>query len=261
MPHEPSLRIAYGDDPNQFGELRLPAGAGPHPVLVFLHGGFWRALYDLAYARPLCADLTQHGFATWNLEYRRVGQVGGGWPGTLADVAAGMDQLRTLAEAHPLDLARVVTMGHSAGGHLALWAAARHRLPPDHTLRGSDPLVVQVAISLAGVTDLGLGAQMHLGGGAVQALLGGAPEDVPDRYALASPRALLPLGVKQILVNGTADETVPSVLSSTYHTAARTAGDDATLHLLPGVGHFAVAETGTEAWATVMALTLAALIS
>src|SRR5215469_557895 len=105
--------IAYDNAPEQFGELSVPDGAGPHPVLAFMHGGFWRARYDLAYARPLCAMLAAQGIATWNLEYRRVGQQGGGWPGTLHDVATGIDHLRVLARQHPLDLARVVTMGHS----------------------------------------------------------------------------------------------------------------------------------------------------
>ena len=246
---------SYGAAPQQFGELRLPEGTGPHPVVVFLHGGFWRARYDLAYARPLCDMLTAQGFATWNLEYRRVGQLGGGWPGTLHDVAAGIDHVRTLAMQHPLDLAQVIAMGHSAGGHLALWAAARHRLPVGNELATSDPLPIFAAVSLAGVTDLRLGAQLRLGNGAVQDFLGGEPEDVPERYDAASPRVLLPLGVRQVLVNGADDDIVPSILSTTYHAAAVALGDLATLHVLPNVEHFAVAEPQTVAWATIMRLT------
>lgn len=247
--------LRYGPAPQQFGELRLPAGVGPHPVVVFLHGGFWRARYDLAYARPLCADLTAQGFATWNLEYRRVGQAGGGWPGTLLDVSAGIDHLRSLATEHALDLARVITMGHSAGGHLALWAAARARLPATNPLASANPLPIFAAVSLAGVTDLRLGAELNLGSGAVQAFLGGSPEAVPERYDAASPREWLPLGMRQVLINGAEDDTVPPVLSERYHAAAVASGDDATLHVLAGVEHFAVATTGTAAWAIVTRLT------
>ncbi len=249
------LTLPYGPATQQFGELRLPAGAGPHPVVVFIHGGFWRARYDLDYARPLCEDLTAQGFATWNLEYRRVGQPGGGWPGTLLDIAAGIDYLRTLAAEHALNLARVITMGHSAGGHLALWAAARRRLPATNPLASVDPLTIFAVVSLAGVTDLRLGAAMNLGNGAVQAFLGGSPEAVPERYDAASPREWLPLGARQVLINGAEDDTVPAVLSERYHAAALASGDDATLHVLAGVEHFAVATAGTAAWATVTRLT------
>src|SRR6185437_307494 len=129
LPHAPSgaLRLAYGTDPNQFGDLWLPSGAGPHPVVVFLHGGYWRARYDISYTHPIAADLAARGIAVWNLEYRRVGQSGGGWPGTFEDVARGFDALHDLAQQHSLDLARVVVMGHSAGGHLAFWLAAGKR--------------------------------------------------------------------------------------------------------------------------------------
>jgi acetyl esterase/lipase len=252
---------AYGEAPEQFGELSVPDGAGPHPVLAFLHGGFWRARYDLAYARPLCATLVSHGIATWNLEYRRVGQPGGGWPGTLRDVATGIDHLRVLAQHHPLDPARVVTMGHSAGGHLALWVAARHRLPSHNPLAGDDPLPIHAAISLAGVTDLRLGAHMRLGNGAVQDFLGGEPSAVSERYDMASPRELLPLGVRQVLVHGADDDVVPSILSTSYHAAALAAGDAISLHVLAGVEHFALVEPQTAAWATVMRLTQAIMSS
>src|SRR5579872_5792979 len=123
-------RLRYGPDPLHFGDLRLPGGTGPHPVVVMVHGGFWRARFNLEYAGHLCAALAALGIATWNVEYRRLGDTGGGWPGTLLDVAAAADHLRTLAAPYHLDLSRVVAMGHSAGGHLALWLAARRRRWP-----------------------------------------------------------------------------------------------------------------------------------
>jgi acetyl esterase/lipase len=205
--------------------------------------------------------LTAQGIATWNLEYRRVGQHGGGWPGTLHDIAAGIDQLRVLARRYPLDLARVVTMGHSAGGHLALWASARHRLPSGHALASDEPLSIFAAVALAGVTDLRMGARIRLGNGAVQDFLGGGPSVIPERYDVASPRELLPLGVRQVLVHGADDDVVPSVLSTSYHDAALVAGDDISLHMLAGVEHFAPVEPQTAAWATVMRLAQAVINS
>ena len=134
---EAQHRIAYGPGPQQFGELRLPDGAGPHPVVIVVHGGCWLAEYDLGYMSSLAAALTADGVATWSIEYRRVGDDGGGWPGTFDDVGAAADHLREIAAEHELDLERVVAVGHSAGGHLALWLAARHGLSVDGGLRGA----------------------------------------------------------------------------------------------------------------------------
>ena len=136
----PDARVAYGADPFQFGELRLPPGGGPHPVAVVIHGGFWRAAYSLDHIGHLCEALRAEGVATWSLEYRRIGNSGGGWPGTLEDVAAGVEYLREMGPKHRLDLGRVVVVGHSAGGQLALWVAGRGG--------------VQGVVSLAGVADL-----------------------------------------------------------------------------------------------------------
>jgi acetyl esterase/lipase len=240
-PPAADAREPYGDDPSQFGDLRLPPGRGPHPVVVYLHGGFWRAAFSLEHAGHICAALTRAGLATWSLEYRRLGQPGGGWPGTFDDVARGAHQLRDLARRYPLDLERTLAIGHSAGGHLALWLAAAHHLP----LLG--------AVSLAGVCDLRQAAELHLSNGVVEELLGGSPNEVPERYAQASPRERLPLGLHQSLVHGTADDRVPYSISETYARAAAAAGDPVDLVTLPGADHFALIDPESAAWPAVLA--------
>jgi acetyl esterase/lipase len=233
-----ALRIAYGADASQFGELRLPTGSGPHPVVVVIHGGFWSASYDLRTLTLLAGALTDAGWATWHIEYRRVGNSAGGWPGTLQDVALATDHLRRLASTHPLDLHKVVTLGHSAGGQLAVWLAARRRLPKESPLHTLDPLPLRAAVSLAGVLDLRRAWELNLGQGAVAELLGGSPKDVPDRYAAASPAELLPIGLRQVLLHGTYDNLVPIEISKAYQALAAAKGDDVQLISLPGADHF-----------------------
>lgn len=236
----PAPVVRYGDHPDQVANLHLPAGDdGLWPVVVLVHGGFWRERWDRTTTTPLARDLAQRGYLAWNLEYRRVGQVGGGWPGTFEDVSAGVDALEQVEHA---DRAHVVTVGHSAGGHLALWLAAR-RAPR---------VRVCAAVSLAGVADLEGGARENLGNGAVEALLGGAPDQVPERYAATSPTALVPLGVPQLLVHGAGDTTVPPQQSSGYARTARAAGDDIDLVEVPGADHFDVIDPGHAAWAAVL---------
>ena len=227
-----------------------PAGDGPWPVVALLHGGFWRARRTLELMWPLAADLAGQGLAAWNLEYRRVGQPGGGWPGTCEDVAAGLDHLAGLAGRAPLDLDRLVVAGHSAGGHLALWSAARAGLPPGAP--GAAPQVTPwLAVSLAGVCDLHAGAADGIGEDAVAGFLGATPDQDPERYRLASPRARLPLGVRQLLVHGDADSRVPVEQSRAYAAAAAAAGDPVELVELAGVDHMAVIDPASPAWAEV----------
>ncbi len=244
-------RLPYGADPLQFGELRLPGRPGPHPVAIVIHGGFWRAAYDLVHIGHLAAALTAAGVATWNVEYRRIGDPGGGWPGTFADVAAAADCLRAIAPVHHLDLTRVVTVGHSAGGHLALWLAARGRIPAGHPLSTPDPLPVARAVGLAAVSDLRMCWELRLSNGVAEAFLGGSPDAVPERYAVASPAALLPLGVPQVLIHGTEDDTVPFAMSAVYRDTAVALHDPVTLIPLPGLDHFAVIDPESAAWPVV----------
>jgi acetyl esterase/lipase len=246
-------RIAYGPDRFQFADLRLPAGAGPHPVVLGIHGGYWRARYGLEYFGHVCAALTATGAATWNIEYRRLGNRGGGWPGTFLDVGLALDHLRTLAQTHSLDLSRVVAIGHSAGGQLALWAAGRQRIPVGSDLHATTPLPLRGAVALAGVCDLRQAWALRLSDGVTNQLMGGAPERWPARYAAASPAELLPLGIPQVLIHGTADENVPYALSRDYQAAALAAGDVATLITLPGAGHFAIVDPMSREWPQVVA--------
>ncbi len=223
---DPVERIDYGPDPSQFAELTRPAGRS-RGVVVVIHGGFWRAAYDLSLGRPIAAALAEQGWTAWNLEYRRVGG-GGGWPVTGQDVGRGID---ALADVPDLDLGRVVTLGHSAGGHLAVWAAGRAdaRVPVTH------------AISQAGVLDLRAGSD--LGGGAVSDLLGADPDDVPE----ADPVRQVPLPVPVRCVHGRDDANVPLEQSERYVRAATAAGADATLTVVDG-DHFTLIDPASRAW-------------
>lgn len=253
--HHGSMEIVrYGDAPSQYAELHSPAGAAGAaglPVVVLVHGGFWRAAYDLTLMHPLSADLAERGYAAWNVEYRRVGEPGGGWTGTFQDVAAAVDRLADVFPAYGLDTGRIAVVGHSAGGHLALWCAARHRLPPQAP--GAPARIrPRAVVSQAGVADLRSADAEGLGEHAVEALLGGHAGEVSDRYAVTSPRDLLPLGVPQLLVHGDADDRVPLAQSREYAAAARASGDRVELVEVRGADHFDVIAPAHEAWTTVV---------
>jgi len=233
-PRDREGRIAYGDDPSQFGELTLPSGT-PRGVVVVIHGGFWKAAYDLSLGRPLAAALADRGWAAWNLEYRRVGN-GGGAPETFDDVAAGIDELAAL----DLDLSTVVTLGHSAGGHLAVWAAGRE----------DSAVPVTAAISQAGVLDLVAASDQGLGDGAVQGLLGHPATAADTAY---DPLQQVPLGIPVFCVHGTGDDIVPVAQSEAYVGAAVAAGGEAELHELEG-DHFVVIDVRSPAWHTQLGL-------
>jgi acetyl esterase/lipase len=260
-------RIAYGTDPLQFGELRVPEGRGPFPVVVIVHGGCWMAklgnLDDRAVAmdllRPLAEDLAKNGIATWNLEYRRLGNVGGGWPGTFLDVARGTDYLRKIAKENRLDLSRVAAMGHSAGGHLVLWLAARGKLPASSALYVKDPLPLKGVVDLDGPGDLRAMApeqqQRICGAPVIVQLLGGTPEERPERYREASPAEMLPLGVRQEFFAG----RMFAAQAPGYEAAAKKAGDRVETIVNPEAGHFVFVDPGTKVWAEVVKKTRAVL--
>lgn len=244
-------RIPYGTDPLQFGELRLPEGSGPAPVVVLVHGGCWQNAYTLSHLAGAAEALRRAGFAVWAIEYRRLGDPGGGWPGTFQDVARGVDHLRTLAAIVPrLDTARVVLTGHSAGGQLALWAASRR---PGDPLGGASPLRAAGVVSLAGITDLRTyGAAPGGCNSAVHPLLGGTPAEHPDRYAAVSPVERVPLGVPVRIVHGAQDPIVPVAQSRALLDRMRAAGESAELTVVEGAGHFDVVAPQADAWAAVL---------
>ena len=224
----------YGGAPEQEADLLLPDGPGPHPVAVLLHGGFWRARYDRTLMAALAINLADRGWATWNVEYRRVGN-GGGIPATVDDVRAAIDALPGVEA--PLDCARLVVIGHSAGGQLSLCVAAQES--------------VAAVVSLAGVCDLKSGLRERIGQDAVREFMAGTPAERPDAYAIADPLALLPSGVNVLLVHGDVDDRVPVEQSRRYARAARAAGDRCELLELAGDDHFALIDPRSRAWAAV----------
>jgi len=242
--------IAYGDAPSQYGELRLPDGEGPFPVAVLVHGGCWQFEYAVDYIAPLAADLKEHGIATWAIEYRRLGERGGGWPGTFDDVVAGLAKLEAVAEDRPIDTDRMALVGHSAGGHLALWLASRERVVTDHRWNGGVPTGLRGVVGLAAITDL---AEYAAGSGdcnaAVPMLLGDDESLYADRLGLASPDRLMPPAVPVHLVHGREDPIVPLSQSLVYVNNVNRAGGSASERLVNGAGHFDPVAPFTDAWA------------
>lgn len=240
-PPKADLRVAYGSDANQFVDLRMPSIKGPGALAIVIHGGYWRAKYDLGYAGHLCAALTAKGFATANVEYRRVGNAGGGWPGTFSDVRSAYRFLLQLPKQEPkkkgefkFDPARVVVIGHSAGSQLGICLAAREN-------------GVKAVISLAGVVDLQRAYALHLSNDAVVEFLGGTPAEVPDHYKEADPM-MLRVKAKQWMVHGKVDDVVPAAFSSDYVAAKLKMQEDACLAEIAGAGHFELVDPRTAAW-------------
>jgi acetyl esterase/lipase len=245
----------YGDDPSQWGELFLPEGAAPKGVVVVIHGGYWRSQYGAELGEPLAKDLAAHGMAAWNLEYRRAGN-GGGWPHTFADVLAGIDKLRDAAGEHGLGLDRVVALGHSAGGHLAVWAAGRSRLDQlripeaDRQLtRKDDGEAVHLTgvVSQSGLLNLAEAERLNLSNGAVSNFLGGSSERYPKRHKYADPMTAVPLQTPIYTVHTTEDDTVPLSQSEAYSAAARTGGAPVQLLKVPG-DHFSLIDPKAPAY-------------
>jgi acetyl esterase/lipase len=230
-------RVTYGSDRNQFVDLRIPKVKGLHPTAICIHGGYWRAQYDLEYLGHLCAALTATGIATANVEYRRVGNAGGGWPGTFSDIRSAYQLLMQKARQYGFDAQQVIVLGHSAGAQLALCLAAHE-------------VGLAAAISLAGVIDLQRAYELHLSNDAVANFLGGTPDKVADHYREADPMKLA-IRTRQCVIHGAADDTVPPRLSKDYVTAKLKAKEDVQLRMIPDAGHFEIVDPRSKAWATV----------
>ena len=252
---QPTAHIPYGAEPEQFGDLWLPEGPGEHPVVVLIHGGCWQAKYPsvelMAY---MARDLQGRGYAVWNLAYRRLGEPGGGYPGTFVDVANGLDKLRELAPEHRLDLKRVVVAGHSAGGHLTTWAAGRKRLPKASPLRVGKPLKIRGAVSLAGINDLAAyratGPDACGGPDTIDQLTAGAAVATPgaDRYADTSPPAFLPIKTPLAVISGALDPIVPPAFGVEFAAKAKAAGDRVEEITIADAGHFELIDPTSAAW-------------
>ncbi len=237
-PPKADQRIRYGSDPLHFADLRFPTGKKPWPLVINIHGGYWRAAYDLAHAGHFCAGLTKAGFATCNVEYRRVGNPGGGWPGTFEDIRNAYAYLRQHAGELGLDHERIVVTGHSAGGQLAL------------CLAGHEPTLTRV-VPLAGVLDLQRAYDLHLSHDAVVEFLHGTPEQVPEHYREASPMNLK-VTAHQAVIAGTSDDVVPPDFTSKYAARKKAAGENVELVEIPSVGHFELIDPRTEAFKIVL---------
>jgi acetyl esterase/lipase len=250
---EPDSTIPYGSDHLQVADLWLPRGPGPHPVVLMVHGGCWQTeIADRRIMSWISDDLRKRGIAVWNIDYRGVDRNGGGYPGTFLDAAAAADALREAAPKYSLDLNRLVAVGHSAGGHLALWLAGRPRLPTGSPLRGANPLPIREVISLGGLPDLEEAARPPGSGCGTEVIASvtGAPSPTrPDVYADTSVPRLAPLGARQILVNGLQDRIIPTSYAEAYAAPMRAAGDKVEVRMIDRTGHVELIAPETAAWA------------
>jgi acetyl esterase/lipase len=247
-----SIRLNYGNDSLQFGDLRLPQGEDKAPVIMIIHGGCWLSQYDLSLMDSMAHDLSAKGYATWNIEYRRTEDPGGAWPGTFTDVANALKYLSSIAENYPIDINQVYLTGHSAGGHLALWLGAQGQLNEESELKVQNLPKIQGILSLAGITDLQTYYSPSGCGNNVKNLIGGIPDELRDRYEEASPISYLPLNIPQILVNGDKDFIVPIEHIQPYYEKAKFKGDSIQLLRIPSAGHFEVITPGSTAWTAII---------
>jgi acetyl esterase/lipase len=251
----PNATFAYGASPSQYAELFLPVGKGPFPVAVLVHGGCWTKEFGgIAQLRNLAGALTARGIAAWNVEYRRVDEAGGGYPGTYQDMNAALDTLAAQAGGYPLDLERLVAVGHSAGGQLVQWMAGRTRIPAASPLRPAGTLAVRRVVSLGGLADLRHEADLiksSCGRDTVE--LAGRPEAArPDVFADTNAAELLPNGSRTILVTGELDKVAPPRVARDYARRARAAGDAAEVVILPGASHYDEVAASSASWPLVL---------
>lgn len=259
---EPGETVAYGPDQMQKADLWLPAGKGPHPTVLMVHGGCWQTeIADRRIMNWIADDLRKRGIAVWNIDYRGVDRAGGGYPGTFADAAAAADALRGQAARHSLDLRPLVAVGHSAGGHLALWLAARRSakarspgplIPRGSPLAGGDPLPIDTVVSLGGLPDLELAATppgSGCGTEVIERLVGPPTLNLRNVYADTSVPRLAPLGVRQVLVNGLQDRIIPTAYAEDYARKMRAAGDEVEVRMIDRTGHVELIAPETAAWA------------
>ncbi len=248
----PTHTIQYGAGAAEVADLWLPEGAGPHPVVLMVHGGCWQKQFaDRTLMNYAAERLRAEGIAVWNIEYRGVDEAGGGYPGTFLDVAKAADALRDVAGKYNLKTDRVVAYGHSAGGHLALWLAARPRLPEASPLHGANPLPIATVLSVGGLADLKAAAPVTDPGclAAIMDQLTGPPSAArPDVFSDTSPAELLPLGARQISVNGDRDAIAPAELGHGYTARARAAGDIAETVVIANTGHVELISPGAAAF-------------
>ncbi|MGN7762770.1 alpha/beta hydrolase family protein [Paenibacillus sp. 22594] len=250
-----SMRFSYGSHPSQFGVLHLPDSEGKLPVIITVHGGFWRSQFGLEETEEIVKDLVQRGFAVWNIEYRRIGEEGGGWKGTFSDAISAVNYISTLSEQFPLDLSRVMLLGHSAGGQLVLWLASlAHENGSEENF---EPLLVSIrgVISLAGVSNLRKMWEIHTQKdilSPVESLLAGSPNEVPERYHLVSPMERQSSQIEQFLIHGEMDLHVPVEFSIEYAQKTVEQGGKAHLIVIPGIEHFQIINPTSSAWNTVI---------
>ncbi|MEO7179050.1 MAG: alpha/beta hydrolase, partial [Allosphingosinicella sp.] len=259
---EPDATIAYGDDQLQKADLWLPAGRGPHPTVLMVHGGCWQTeIADRRIMNWIADDLRKRGIAVWNIDYRGVDRTGGGYPGTFLDAAAAADALRDHAARYKLDIRPLVAVGHSAGGHLALWLAARKAvnarpkdplIPRGSPLIGANPIPIDTVISLGGLPDLELAATppgSGCGTEVIEQLVGPPTLSSRNVYADTSVPRLAPLGIRQVLINGLQDRIIPTSYAEAYAVPMRAAGDKVKVRMIDRTGHVELIAPETAAWA------------
>ena len=258
----PDKRFWYGENILQFGDWRRPIGEGPFPLAIMIHGGYWRNRVSLDYYGRASEALRNLGIATWNIEYRRIGDEGGGYPGTFLDVANAIDFVRSpefmRLTGNVVDLNNIIVVGHSAGGHLGLWAASRDKIPQDNELWNPDPLSIKAVVSLAGVHNLEQASAMQYSEGVADEFMGGSAKEFPERYKYASPINLLPIKSEVKLIHGNKDENVP-IEESTEYLEAGGGADNIKLVEIDGADHFHIVDPESEYWNVIESLVLEAV--